>query len=579
MENSIRINLIKSIEVPKTVKPCNLARKACIPEPIRRISPVKRLKTGCNLSSITDSSSPNKYNRRQTLLSLIEEDCERDEKSNHGSESSSCDSVSPNSNSKSEIELPRKSIVQQLVPNKSCTQADLSGSQSSPIQASSNIILNQRYNPCPKKSLREEFNYPNFDAYFSSTFKLNENYTGKNLQEKKYVKKFDLMVVAEEYLINLGDNLFLLRNHQNVSRTLESEKIGQIKPRKGINLKTKKRSLKKNTKKRKMKRKESKHISEISSKLLEIENSLNVKAKESSRKLTQDVTCPVNKDLKKRDRFRTCSTSYEFRATLTDNPSDKELSIKLEDEKVGYAKSFKNYALKRYDDFAEEERKDQEETYLNLNLNPCLPVEPYFRKKSSNSQNLHQNNPLQSTDALDESEIFLKNPEFKKKCNSNSVIPDSNHDTTSCSGIKSKEQKNQVPSAISENTRVKPPKKKRKKDRKLSINNTEFNAFYSAFEKHNKTKIEKSFLTPSIPSTVNSGQMSSPQSPVSLDKARKPTKRSKKLSKKKIYSPQKVLQNLESGQKEPKRGNKPCNFSWKMNEIVDSLTEIEKRFD
>ncbi|CAI2359627.1 unnamed protein product [Moneuplotes crassus] len=579
MENCIRINLIKSIEVPKTIRPCNLARKACIPGLIRKISPVKEVKAGCNLSSITDSSSPNKYNRRQTFLSLIEEDCERDEKSNHGSESSSCDSVSPNSNSKSEIELLKKSNVQLLAPNKSCTQADLSGSQNSPIQASPNIILNQRYNPCPKKSLREEYNYPNFDAYFSSTFKLNENYTGKNLQEKKYVKKFDLMMVAEEYLINLGDNLFLLRNHQNELRTAEYKDLDQIILRKGISLKTKKRSFIKNIKKRKIKNKEPKYIRELSSKLFEIENSLDIKANEASRKLTQDVTCSVNEDFKKRGRFWTCSTSYEFQATLTDNPSDKELSIKLENEKVGYAKSFKNYALKRYDDFDEEERKGQEETYLNLNLNPCLPVESYFRKKSSNSQNLHQNNPLQSIEDLDESEIFLKNLEFKKKCHSNSVIPDSNHDTTSCSGIKSKEQKNQASSAISENTRVKSPKKKRKKDRKLSISNTEFNAFYSAFEKHSKTKMNKSFLTPSIPSTVNSGQMSYPQSPISLDKTRKPIKGLKKLRKKKIYSPQKVLKNLESCHKKPKGGNKPCNFSWKMNEIIVSLDEIEKRFD
>lgn len=255
------------------------------------------------------------------------------------------------------------------------------------------------------------------------------------------------------------------------------------------------------------------------------------------------------------------------------------MSIKLDDEKAGYTKSFKNFAFKTYDEAPEEEKEKKEETFLKLNLNPCLPVEQNFRKKSSNSQNVHQNLPLQQVEVQEIAERFCKNPKFEKKSNSNTNVPVSSHDTASCSALKSKEQQFFVSSTISEATRVLSTKKRKKKTRKLSISNNEFNAFYLAFEKHSKTKNEKSLLTPSVPSTGNSGQMSSPLSHFSKAKPLKSSKGCGKLRRKKVCSPQKMLTNLDGDTGVLNREKKPQKFSWKMSEIVDSLTEIEKGFD
>lgn len=128
---------------------------------------------------------------------------------------------------------------------------------------------------------------------------------------------------------------------------------------------------------------------------------------------------------------------------------------------------------------------------------------------------------------------------------------------------------------ISENSRVNSSRKTKKKCRKNSISNTEFNAFYQAFEQHSKQRVDKSNPTVSGPSTVNSGMASSPES---LQAKRRGSKMLSKHKKKKTISPQKVLQNLE-GDSSQNLGKFSSKFSWKMSEIVDSLTEIEKGFE
>jgi len=56
-----------------------------------------------------------------------------------------------------------------------------------------------------------------------------------------------------------------------------------------------------------------------------------------------------------------------------------------------------------YDEKAGDKVDDIEKSDLKINLNPCLPVETNSRKTSSNSQNLHQNNPLQDYENVDSS--------------------------------------------------------------------------------------------------------------------------------------------------------------------------------
>jgi len=441
-----------------------------------------------------------------------------------------------------------------------------------------NPILSLRYNPCPRKSLREEFNYSSFDDYFSSTFKRREEDSEKETKCSKFVPKFDLMIAAEDYLINLGENLFNLRNYEEDQKVAEPIQKIKKKLNKGGNSK-RKRFLKRTKKRRKVKRKESKHISELSSKLLEIENTLDFKAKEGPRKLTQDIVCPINTGFKKRARFRTCQTTSDFQQKLIENISEKEMSIKLDDEKAGYTKSFKNFAFKTYDEAPEQEELKEEKSFLRLSLNPCLPIEQNFRKKSSNSQNVHQNLPLQNVDSHEIADNFCRNPKFEAKSNSNTNIPTSSHDTASCSALKSKDQKFFISSNLSEATRVLSTKKRRKKDRKLSISDNEFNTFYLAFEKHNKTKNEKQMLSPSIPSTGNSGHLSSSTSNISKSKRQKSSKRCKKSGRKKVCSTKKVPSALDGDTKLSKNEKMPQKFSWKMIEIVDSLNEIEKDFD
>lgn len=147
--------------------------------------------------------------------------------------------------------------------------------------------------------------------------------------------------------------------------------------------------------------------------------------------MTQDTVCPLNMNYKKRARFRTCSTMEETESKLVPNPPEKELSIKLDDEKAGYAKSFQNYAIKCYDDGNLRTDEVAQDTDLKINLNPCLPVELAFRKTSSNSQNVNQNMPLQSVDSLGLSDKFVPNGDFLLKPNSNMNIGKSTFDTVS----------------------------------------------------------------------------------------------------------------------------------------------------
>jgi len=188
--------------------------------------------------------------------------------------------------------------------------------------------------------------------------------------------------------------------------------------------------------------------------------------------------------------------------------SDKEISIKLEDEKpTSYAKSFKNYAFKTYDEGAEDggeneeyEENDIEITDLKINLNPCLPGEPAFRKSSSNSQTLHKNIPLQACDGVEGREVSVQKSITKSKFNTNPHFKSSNMETASDSAIKTKRKRLNTGSSTSNTSLTKAVGKRKKyykKSRKTSISNNEFNTFFVAFEQHSKLKMDSSNLTAS----------------------------------------------------------------------------------
>jgi len=161
---------------------------------------------------------------------------------------------------------------------------------------------NLKYDPFPVKSEREEFNYKSFDDFFNSNYQLKitqeKGFDIKNITNIRkrpiYVKKFNLMDFAENYLITLGEFFYKLRNletdqnedHKNLNDTEGGAEI-HLHPKRFL----KKRLVKKNKRRRAIRR-ESKRFFHISSKLFEIENNLmeDEQLKENNRKLTEDIS-------------------------------------------------------------------------------------------------------------------------------------------------------------------------------------------------------------------------------------------------------------------------------------------------
>ena len=253
MEGKVRNKLFNFISLPKdAIIKCMLKNQD--DKWVTVSSPMKHLNSGSIITAHSESSSPRKYNRLQTLLSKIEENWEGDEGSHVESEPSESSSESDNENSKKNLTLIQKFDPQQFDSTKTLVNSQGKNSiysEKLAIPCDNWKVLNLRYEPIHKNALREEFKYPSFDAYFHSNYKVQESdeeFEGRSSQSSsktrnKFVQRFNLMEEAENFLINLGEILLKFRNLEDDQKISQPQIILKSQPKPLIS--HPKRSLKK----------------------------------------------------------------------------------------------------------------------------------------------------------------------------------------------------------------------------------------------------------------------------------------------------------------------------------------------
>lgn len=191
------------------------------------------------------------YRWSNSILSQIEENCEKDERSGHGSDTSKEDSVSPNGNQNLLLKIDStKKDMQSLVSNSSKDDMKIGNKRlKNPLRIS-------YMNPFPQDS--NDFKYGSFDEYL-------KNKISKVSDEEMAHDR------AEEFLQTLGDTLKEFRNKEEPIITSQSSKV--ILPP-VLQKKPKKKLKKKIVKKRKAPKRKKSNWKEISLKLIEIEKEI-----------------------------------------------------------------------------------------------------------------------------------------------------------------------------------------------------------------------------------------------------------------------------------------------------------------